>query len=268
MSDNYDELMAFATEIAEHAGVVMLDYFYRQDQGVATKDDTTLVTEADQKINDYLIAQVKQRLPQYGVLGEEASWQADKNKLWVCDPIDGTDGFIDGVPTAMFSLAFVANGSVVLGVMYDPYQKRLLSAIKGKGAMLNGGSISVSQKDNIKQAKVFTVSGVSGFLERVELYKDLMAQGAYVKLVPGNVFKSSLIATGKADGYYFPGKKAHDIAAAKLIVEEAGGKVTDLDGNEQPYNGSIRGAIISNGQIHNELVAAVRRYGSEEYLGF
>jgi len=255
----------FAIAIAKHAGTIMRDYYDRTEKGIQRKADESPVTIADKLINDYLIEQVAVHFPKHGVLGEEASTMtAEHVDVWVCDPIDGTIPFIMGIPTAMFSLALVHNGEPLIGVSYDPFMDRLFTAVKGKGAYCNDKPVHVSDRTLENRAIVAGPSYPDGLLRAVSLYEGLKAHGAYITMFPGNVYKCSLIADGRIDGRIFSGPYAHDIAAIKVIVEEAGGRVTDLDGNEQRYDGRIKGAIISNGHIHEALVNAVKGFGGPE----
>ncbi len=260
------ELLDFATSLAHEAGEIMRRYYQSNEKGIETKADKSPVTAADKEINDLLITRVAQIYPDHGVLGEEASTVTAIHKdVWVCDPIDGTAAFILGLPTAMFSLAFVQDGQSIVGVAYDPFEERLFTAIKGQGAFCNGQPIHVDPR-GIQGAMVAGPSMASGVLHDQELYRDLIAQGATIPMFPGNVFKCALIAQGKLHGRIFGGPGAHDIAAIKVIVEEAGGKVTDLEGNEQRYDRAINGAIISNGVIHPQLVAAANSFGGPHKL--
>lgn len=262
---DYDSLLTFACGLAKDVGDIMRQYFHGSDQQIAIKADFSPVTIADTQINDMVIERVKTSYPSHGVLGEEASDNADRRELWVCDPIDGTKGFTIGEPTAAFSLAYVVDGVPMLAVTYDPFQDRLYSAIKGRGAICNGEAIHVSQRA-VKGA-VAAVSGSFSEAERnSELYKMSMSMGMSVRMFSGIVFKCSLVAEGKLDCVLFPYGGAHDIAAAKLLVEEAGGKVTDMYGNEQRYDRPLKGAIVSNGLIHDELVRMVAAYGTDTFL--
>ncbi|PID31771.1 hypothetical protein CR970_04010 [Candidatus Saccharibacteria bacterium] len=269
MNENYDELLDFAVQQARAAGEVMRTYFFDpSSQNVSRKADKTVVTIADKQINDNLIRAVRQSFPQHGVLGEEASYGADASRLWVCDPIDGTEAFITGVPTAMYSLAFVVDGVPRLGVCYEPVQDMLLHAVQGAGAYLNGERVHVSDTSELAGATIGIVSSIQCFLDRLPAYQQLLDQSAGIKIIPGNVFKAALLAQGRLDGYIFPGKSAHDIAANDIIIREAGGVVTDLAGNDQPYDRRIRGAIMSNGKIHDQLVRAVVDFGVDAFEGW
>jgi fructose-1,6-bisphosphatase/inositol monophosphatase family enzyme len=268
MTENPNELLRWAEALARDAGAIMREYFALSDKQIETKSDNTPVTIADKKINDLLIERVAKDFPEHGVLAEEGSANADRQKLWVCDPIDGTQGFILGVPTAMFSLAFVVDGVPLAAVMYEPLLDKMYTALKGEGAFLNGAPTRVSAQNSLQNARIGITGGAKQVLKHESFFSEINAAGVESVFVYGNVFKGSLVACGRIDGFVFPGRSAHDIAAEKLVIEEAGGKVTDLDGNEQRYDGKIRGAIVSNGLVHDELVKLLATEGVEGYLGY
>lgn len=259
----------FAVALAREAGEIMRTYFNAQDKGTQTKTDNSPVTIADTMINQLLIDRVREQFPDHGVLGEEQSYQADRTNLWVCDPIDGTVGFIVGVPTAMFSLAYVVDGIPQVAVIYEPLLDKLFVAVKGRGANLNDKPIHVSDRQTLDGASIGLTMSVGQLLQRKPFCDKLIADNAKLMVaIPGNVFKGSLVAQGRLDAFIFPGRGAHDVAAEKLIIEEAGGRVTSLDGLEQRYDGAIRGAIVSNGKLHDALIKHLREYGVEDYLGY
>lgn len=264
---DYPELLKFAKSLAVEAGALMRQYFHMVDQGIEQKADDTPVTMADQRINAMVVERVKAAYPEHGVLGEEESWQADRPELWVCDPIDGTRGFIIGEPTSVFSLAFVVDGKPVVAVMLDPFQERLYSAVKGQGSYCGDKRNKVSGR-GLKGASIIGPGSFTEIERQLTIFQGLRDDGARVHMFGGFVFKGGLIAEGRIEGVIFPGRSAHDVAAVKLLVEEAGGKVTDLMGQEQRYDGPILGAIISNGVIHEELLRAVQEFDAEEFLGY
>ncbi len=255
---DYQRELEFAKNMATVAGEIMKKY-YRIDQGVEIKEDSTPVTIADKEINDLLIETVKTEFPDYGVLGEEASWNEDREKLWVCDPIDGTIGYMLHIPTSAFSLALVIDGVPKIAIAYNPWVDELYSAVEGKGAFLGDKQIHVSDKKWGERLHIAQSSGGKDPFRDRELVSNLASQQAFVNSSPGIVYHGCLIADGSIEGRVFLYHTAHDIAATKLIIEEAGGKVTDLGGNEQRYDRKINGAIMSNGLIHDELVKIVRQ---------
>ncbi|HSX15859.1 MAG TPA: inositol monophosphatase [Candidatus Saccharimonadales bacterium] len=266
---NNEDMLSFAVGIAKEAGKIITEYFYHANRSdVVAKDNGTPVTEADTQVNRLVIDRIRAKYPDHGILGEEQSHEQARRELWVCDPIDGTNAFIHGIPTALFSLAYVVDGVPQVAVMYDPFQDLAFTAVRGGGAFCNGQKIQVSAREALDGATIGSTASYHQIKERAAVCDWLTEQGASLLMAPGNVFRSGLVARGLMDAHIFPGRGAHDIAAAALIVPEAGGKVTDLDGNEQRYDRLIRGAIISNGHLHGQLVEAVKKLGSEQFLGY
>lgn len=252
----------FAIGVAREAGDIMRKYA-EIDQKVERKSDNTPVTIADKTINSLLIERVKEKFPEHGVLGEEESYKADRNILWVCDPIDGTVSFILHSPHSMFSAALVVAGEVLAAVTYNPWTDELFAAIKGGGAFKNDKQIHVSQKQWGEEAFIVSTSDPVHKpypTDSPESILKIRSEGNRLFHLSGGVFKGMLVAQGYADGFTFPYNSTHDIAAIKLIVEEAGGKVTNLSGHEQRYDKPIDGAIISNGLIHEQLIEIASDY--------
>jgi fructose-1,6-bisphosphatase/inositol monophosphatase family enzyme len=214
------------------------------------------VTIADKEVNQLIVDRVQAEYPDHGVLGEEISYKSERERLWVCDPIDGTPAFIYHIPTSMFSLALVVDGLPQVGVAFNPWTGELYSAVIGKGAFRDDKSIKVSQKPWGKGTRLAGSS--DGSVDHVIPRTGLKEIGVEVISGYSVVFKGCLVADGSADGRIWAGTGAHDVAAVKLIVEEAGGMVTDHDGNEQRYDRPINGIIMSNGIIHDELLKLVK----------
>ncbi len=225
------------------------------------KPDDSPVTETDLAINRMLITAVREHFPTHAVLAEEESAPvAGAEYVWVCDPIDGTIPFSHGSPTFVYSLALVHHGASILGVVYDPILDRMVVAERGKGAYLNAQRLKASTADSLKNTPVgvgwgknspYALSGVSNALTN---------QGAYPMNFGSITYMGMLVAIGEFTATIFGGRRSHDTAALKIIVEEAGGKVTDLSGNEQRYDQNIRGHIASNGTLHKELVDLVKKH--------
>ncbi len=243
--------LEFAISLAHAAGEIMKSHI-KIGMKWEMKDDNSPVTEADKLINSIVIERVKENYPSYSIVGEENSFYVDGSEFsWVCDPIDGTIPFSHGIPISMFSLALTQNGVPIVAVLYDPFSDRLFQSTTGNGSFLNGTQIHVSSQSQLKGATL-EVCGSSQM--------PLVAgTGCRVTKMYCGTCPSSLLACGQYDGVLYPGKSCWDIAAIKLIVEEAGGKVTDLNGNEQRYDQPINGAVVSNGVLHDILVALTKR---------
>jgi histidinol-phosphatase len=250
----------FAKQLARQAGGIMLKHF---QVGLAheTKGDGTPVTIADEAINRLVIDAVRSDYPEDAVLGEEASHACPgARRVWVCDPIDGTIPYTFGVPTNMFSLALVEDGVPVFGVLYDPYSERLYEATHGHGALMNGHKLGVSSNAALGDSFVSLPGAQFGLTDTAELVRAAISQGLRIFSVGSVTYACALVASGQLAACVFPAESVWDIAAVKVIVEEAGGRVTNLFGNQQRYDQPIRGALISNGLVHDELVQLARPY--------
>ena len=254
-----EQYLEFAKCIALEAGKIMNKYF-TGDNGANYKFDQTIVTKADTEINSLLIEKVKENFPNHSVDGEEEQF-GKSNYVWVCDPVDGTSMYARHIPVAVFSLALVIDGISTVGVVYDVFTNNLYTAIKGEGAYRNGIRISVN---NIELDDMRSVSNFDMWPEAdYNLYDSIKEIGKKTYFVSiGSVIRACMcVANGDFNLAIFPGTKHKncDIAAAKVIVEEAGGKVTDIFGNDQRYDQSINGAVISNKLVHNEVIEALNK---------
>ncbi|HLB60021.1 MAG TPA: inositol monophosphatase [Patescibacteria group bacterium] len=252
--------LSFATSLARRAGAVIQKNF-KTGMKKQWKPDDTPVTETDLSINQMVIREVRKAYPDHSVLAEEGSdLKKGAQYVWVCDPIDGTIPFSHGIPTCVFSLALVKDGVPVVAVVYDPFMDRLFTAEKGNGAKLNGKTIHVSPAKTLKNAVVGV--RVWKFFQRFDFPDAMHNLDHQYDVIPINlmsvIYEGVLVACGELAATFYQHVYAHDVAALKLIVEEAGGKVTDLFGNEQRYDGKIKGAVISNGWVHEKLVRMTR----------
>jgi fructose-1,6-bisphosphatase/inositol monophosphatase family enzyme len=157
----------------------------------------------------------------------------------------------------MFSLALVEDGVPTLGLLYDPYLDRRYEAVIGEGATVNGVALNVSRTP--LNSGIVSVAGAQfGFTHAADLAADVIARGIRIFAVASITYEGALVAAGQLVGCVFPATSVWDIAALKILVEEAGGRVTDIDGNAQRYDQPIHGAVISNGVAHGDLVDLVR----------
>lgn len=260
--DEYTTHLATAKLLAKEAGDIMLKYFNSAAANPTLKSDRTVVTKADTEINDLVIKVLAEKTPAYSVWGEEqSSIKNDSEYTWVCDPVDGTQPFSKVIPISTFSLALVdKTGQSVLGVVYDPFQNRLYEALLGHGAKLNGNEIHVSEANTLDGAYIDQELWIN-HEEEISFNdpKDLFNKaGAKVTTLCSAIITGCFVSQGSYDAMLFGQGKPEDIAALSVIVSEAGGKVTDLFGNAQRYDTNIRGAIVSNGAIHNEIIAKLQ----------
>jgi fructose-1,6-bisphosphatase/inositol monophosphatase family enzyme len=248
--------LQFGTELAEKAGAIMLQYF-TTDLKKEWKEDNTPVTVADIAINKMVIEAILKEYPDHGILGEEESFLKDNEYIWVCDPIDGTYPFSHGIPLFTFSLALTHNGVPIVAVVYDPILKRMYTAEKGKGAQLNGKNISVSKASSLERQFIGTEGRRIPAFNQESLRKALHEKGVIFSILGSLTYVNVMVATGEFIGSVYSRTKAWDCAAVKLLIDEAGGKTSDLYGNEQRYDGAIKGFVSSNGFIHDQLIAII-----------
>jgi myo-inositol-1(or 4)-monophosphatase len=257
-----EEYLEFARNVANEAAEIALKYFSFESENT-WKGDNTPLTQADTEIKDLVIRKVNAAYPEHSIFGEE---KVDKKEhsgyVWVCDPIDGTMPFSCGLPIFTFSLALVdqLSGQPILGLVNDPVMKNMYWAYKGGGAYRNGNKIVVTKDASLRNTYVNTdVSGkdVVGFSVPL-LLKVLGEKKCWVLKLLSIIYGGIQVANGKFAGTVFFGPYAHDVAALKIIVEEAGGKVSDLHGDERRYDQEGFGCVISNGILHEEILACVK----------
>jgi len=256
------EYLEFAKDIATHAGEIMLKFF-GQDNITKSKGDKSPVTIADTEINSYVIKRVKDTYPAHAVLGEEESF-GESAYVWVCDPIDGTAQFSRGVPISVFSLALVIDGISTIGVIYDPFFKNMYWAIKGRGAYKNDKQIFVNN-DKFDPSNQHSTSIAFGFFPRAKWFDLSTAYKKFVELanlycIGSTTHDAAMLAEGHHVAVIFPAidYPPHDMAAAKVIVEEAGGIVRNFDGNEDRMDGKINGCILTNKVVYNDVLRIIK----------
>ncbi len=253
------EYKQFAINLAKEAGSIMRAHFML-GMKKEWKEDNSPVTAADLLINQFVIDSVQKEFPTHSILAEEGSLMIEESEYtWVCDPIDGTIPFSHGLGISVFSLALVQDGKSILGVVYDPFFDRLYYAEESKGAFLNRRPIKVSPQKFLDKGCVEFSIPYPRIAEFPSFYNNLCDTGAKVMDIRTTVHAGALVACGEFLATLYLFSHAHDVAALKILVEEAGGKVTDIDGNDQRYDRPINGAIISNGHVHEQLLEVIRK---------
>lgn len=246
---------------ATEAGAKELKRFFNGKFKISNKEGiNNLVTEADHAADKAICKVIQKEFPSHGIVSEESAEKVTGSEYkWIIDPIDGTVNFANGIPICCVSIGLEHNGQMIMGAVYNPIMKEFYFAEKGKGATLNDKKISVSNKE-----KVLTSCLVTGFpytyLDQpngpLQVFERLIRRGVPVRRLGSAATDLCWVAAGRFDGFYEHQLNAWDSAAGFLIVEEAGGKVTDLKGgNYSPYQPGI---IATNGAIHDELVEWVK----------
>lgn len=173
----------------------------------------------------------------------------------MCDPLDGTKAYINGIPLAAFSLSLVEEKEIVVSVIHDPFTDRSLLAAKGEGAWMNGRLLRVSEQPALHTADIHMSWGDEGYIHRLSTLRKL---GAKVIKMDTNIYVGMVVAMGNFDGDIFTGDSLWDIAAQSLAVREAGNIATTLNGNDIPVTKSVNGLILSNRYLYNKLLEIVQ----------
>lgn len=245
---------------AARAGAAELSRFFNKSFIVSNKEGiNNLVTEADHASEKAILEVVKKEFPDHYILSEEVGEIVqDSNYKWIIDPIDGTVNFAHSIPLCCVSIAVEHNGEIVMGAVYNPIMNELFFAEKGQGSTLNDKKISVSKKQNVINACLVTGFPYT-YLDMpngpLQIFEKLIRKGIPVRRLGSAATDLCWVAAGRFDGFYEHKLEAWDSAAGYLIVEEAGGKVTDFKGNKfSPYQPHI---VATNGSMHDELLAVI-----------
>ncbi len=257
MSNQYAQELEFALYMASQAGKVILSYFQKPIQ-VESKSDNTPVTLADRQAEELIRTLIAQHTPSYGIIGEEFGQQVgNENRQWVIDPIDGTKAFIHGVPLFGTLIALLENGKPVVGVIALPALGHQLSASLGGGAKIDGVACKVSSCAQVDKALL--LDGSISTMERLgyaEPWSQLRHK-AGLHRGWGDCYGHFLVATGQAEAMVDPVVEIWDVAPMAIILPEAGGRFTSLQGNDSVTE---RTGISSNGLIHEEILATFAPY--------
>ena len=256
-----------ASEIAREAGARLRE-FYAQGVETEYKGDVDLVTVADRTVERLIRTRLGEVFPEHGIYGEEGTRDRLEGEFrWYVDPLDGTTNFAHGFPQFCVSmglehrpagLASEQDGTLIAGVIYDPLRDELFTALRGAGAQLNGKTIHVSRTRELAEALLAT-----GFPSRkrhsspnIHFYQEFTLRSHGVRRAGSAALDLAYVACGRLDAFWEFNLNPWDTAAGILMVEEAGGQVTDFEGN--PFRLDSREVLASNGLVHDELIALFR----------
>ena len=244
-----------AMELADAADELTLRHFRSAELLVDTKPDLTPVTEADRAVEEMVMERLAFSRPDDAMLGEESGQRGGNGpRRWIVDPIDGTKNYVRGIPVFATLLALEADGDIAVGVASAPALGRRWYAARGEGAFADGERIQVSAIDRLEDAHVCH-AGLEGWeaIGRLEGLLELTRRAARDRGF-GDFWQHMLVAQGSAELALEPEVSLWDLAALKVVVEEAGGRFTDLAGAPTPAGGN---AISSNGLLHDVALSLI-----------
>ncbi len=249
------EFVPAMAEIAREAGVLLMEYFH-QHVKIEYKGEADLVTIADRKSEALILERLRSRWPSHDVVGEEgASIETGSDYRWYIDPLDGTTNFAHSFPVFCISMALEYKGRRVAGVVYDPTRPELFAAERGSGAFLNGERMHVSKTTKLAECLVAT-----GFPSHkrhknpnIFFYHQITLKTHGVRRAGSAALDLASVAAGRFDGFWEFNLNPWDTAAGVLLVEEAGGKVSDFHGGDFQLNS--RETVATNGIVHDALLS-------------
>ena len=247
-------------EVAQTAGEIIREGFGKNFQIEYKTNEKNLVTEIDKKSEKEILEFISKKYPSHNILTEESGeHKKDSEYLWVVDPLDGTTNFAHGLPIFSVSIGVMKKNEIVAGVVYDVMQNIVYSAEKGSGAFANGNKINVNSNDNLGLSVL-----VTGFPYNVaenpdyafERFTTLTKKARAVRRLGSAAIDLCYVAKGVFDAFWEVSLHPWDICAGKLILEEAGGLITDFNGNET--NIFTKQLLASNKKVHQQMIDALK----------
>lgn len=248
-------MLNFAIELAHRAGT-LLRARQEQERSVQSKGFADVVTDADQASEALIVAAIRERYPEHAILAEESGATAGVAEFqWLIDPLDGTLNYLHGMPIYCVSLALLRHGEPQIGVVYDPSRGELFAGERGGGARCNGRLLRVSGTARLAEALLttgFPYDRTAQPDNNLREHSHLLLRCQDVRRPGSAALDLCYVAAGRTDAHWELGLSPWDVAAGVLLVQEAGGVVTDWD--DQPWRPDARRNVASNGRIHAELL--------------
>jgi myo-inositol-1(or 4)-monophosphatase len=243
-----------AVEIAREAGSLLANYYERR-VAFETKGEFDLVTEADRASEKLVVERLRSHYPAHAIVAEEGGGhESSSDYRWFVDPLDGTTNFAHSFPMFCVSIGLERAGEAIAGVVYDPIHQELFTAERGSGAFLNSHRIRVSETKRLAESLAST-----GFPSRkrhdnpnIHFYQEFTLRSHGVRRAGSAALDLAYVASGRMDAFWEFKLNPWDTAAGILLVEEAGGRVTDFSGDH--FRLDSREILASNGLIHEELL--------------
>ncbi len=260
---DYQAILEMTVAIAHEAGSIVARDFPRGAlDHVDFKGAVNPVTETDRAADDLIRGRVQELFPEHRILAEESGgheWRDPGPPVWLIDPLDGTNNFAHGFPHVGVSLALIERQQPVVGVVYDPLREETFTARAGGGAKLNGELIGVTDVEDLPEAFLatgFPYDRRTAPDNNVERMDHFLRRSQGVRRAGAAVLDLAYVACGRFDGFWEIRLRPWDVAAGILLVQEAGGAVTDFGGGPDVLSGSQ--IVASNGRIHAHMLQVIR----------
>jgi len=263
------DLLPFLEDVTEKAGEAVLSFFrgsFRVDLKDTRPGGIDIVTEADLASEGIILEAIGRTFPGHDILTEETITNDSGSRyLWLVDPLDGTVNFTHGLPMFCVSIALTEGGSLVAGMVYDPLRKERFSAVRSRGAFLNGRPIRVSGAKQLNASVVatgFPYDRAFSPENNVAEFTQIVTRVQGIRRYGSAAMDLAYVACGRLDGFWELKLKPWDQAAGMLLVQEAGGRVTDRGGD--PTDPRTLSIVATNGLIHDQLVALLGKAAAKK----
>ncbi len=253
------EFLPFLKELALGAGSILMRY-YSKPHRIKHKHNAGIVTEADRFAEDHIIKKIYRKYPESSIIAEESGESRGDNSLcWILDPLDGTSNYAHGFPWFCVSLGLHVEGKAYAGVIFQPISGEMFYTQAKRGAFLNGSRIHVSRESRISDSLLgtgFYYSKGRELREEIKVFHKANEIARAVRRPGSAALDLAFVACGRYDGFWERGLSPWDVAAGFLLVEEAGGIITDYRG--RPISVFDREVVATNGKIHKRLLSVTR----------
>jgi len=247
-------------EATKEAGKIIQQYFQGSFNIENKEGINNLVTEVDKHSENAIIDIIRKNYPEHSIISEEVGEMLQESDYqWIIDPIDGTVNFAHGIPICCVSIGLKHKEELLLGAVYNPMMNELFFAEKGKGAYLNDKPIKVSSKTNFAKACLvtgFPYKWPNSSEHPIRVFERFILEGLPVRRLGSAAIDLCWVACGRFDGFWEYNLSSWDVAAGYLIVQEAGGRITNFDG--EPYSVFDKETLATNGHIHEDMLRLIR----------
>ncbi|MFH1847257.1 MAG: inositol monophosphatase family protein [Candidatus Omnitrophota bacterium] len=251
----FKKIKKCAIRAAKQAGDYALKHVGKIRQIEHKSGENNLVTDVDKSCERAIVEAIKKEFPNHSILAEEGSGRETESPIkWIIDPLDGTTNYAHGFPFFCVSIAVAFGDKVMIGIVYDPSKKEFFSAEQGKGAFLNKKRIFVSKLRSVKESLIATgfAYDEQGKIANIGHFEKMLKNAQAIRRAGSAAIDLCYVAAGRFDGFWELGLSPWDTAAGQLILIEAGGTITMLDG--EPFDVFKKELVASNGVIHKEML--------------
>lgn len=263
-NETIDNVFTLSQELAYEAGKILKQGFGSNFK-ISTKDGKhNLVTEYDQKVEDFLITSIKKKYPDHHFLAEESGYHEgnDESIQWIIDPIDGTVNFARNIPMFCISIAVAYKGKVISGVIYNPIVGEMFCAKKGAPSTFNNTTISVTDVDQLTNATIatgFPYNVEDNPMHCIDQFAHIVKLGIPIRRIGSAAIDLAYVACGRFDAFWEVVLNPWDYAAGQLILKQANGMITNLEGVELDIT-KPQSIVASNSKLHTQVLTHLRNY--------